>query len=421
MKIELYIARRLHFRRDNRHGLSPSIPIAVAGIALAVIVMMVAIAVVLGFKQEIREKVIGFDSQITITAIQTSHEPTDYRTISPIADTDSLRVVLNAVLPPGAKVSLTCSRPAMFKTSTDFLGIALKGISPKSDTSFLQQNLVDGSIPAYVTDSISNDIVISKSMASGLGLNVGDKVDAYFFIADNVRVRKMLIAAIYNSNFSEYDDLYAFCDISLMQHLLGLNANEGSIINITGIDINDIASISDSLAATLSQAYQEKSVSQWYNVDNVLHSGAVYFNWLELLDTNVVVILILMSLISGFTLVSSLVIIILERVNTIGLLKSIGANGSMIRRIFIYLAERLVLLGIVIGNIVAIAIIYLQSSFHIIPLNPEAYYLSYVPIEFNWWYIVLLNICVVLVSLLMLILPSHIIANISPAKTLRYE
>ncbi len=421
MNLELYIARRLNFKRDRHHGLSPSIPIAVAGVALSVIVMMVAIAVVLGFKREIREKVMGFDSQITITASQEAYDHTDYRPITPVALTDTLRRILYETLPDGARLSLTCTRPAMLKTENDFLGIVLKGMSADSDLSFIESNLTDGIMPDLSDKERNNSVIISRNMAVSLGLSVGDKVHGYFFIDDNVRARNLTVSAIYESHFGEYDALYAFCGIDMMQRLLGLAPDEGSAIDITGIPADRIASDTEAVYTALGQAYHENLTDRWYVVDNVLHSGALYFNWLELLDTNVIVILILMSLVSGFTLISSLFIIILERVRMIGLLKAIGATGGMIRRIFIYLAERLVLMGIIIGNTVAITLLILQSKFHLIPLDPEAYYLNYVPVELNLWHIIILNTGIIAVSSLMLLLPSHIIARISPAQTMRYE
>ena len=421
MNLELYIARRLRFKRDNRHGTSPSIPIAVAGIALAVIVMMIAIAVVLGFKREIRDKVTGFDAQITVAAAQEANGYAGYQTITPVTLNDTLQSLLQSALLADARLSLTCTRPAMLKTETDFLGIMLRGMAADADFSFISRNIADGTLPDYSHPETANSVIISQSMSRGLGLDVGDKVHAYFFIDDNIRARNLTVAAIYDSHFGEYDALYAFCGIGIMQKLLDLAPDQGSAIDVTGIPQTDIAADSETLYETLAQAYHEGLTDVWYTVDNVLHSGALYFNWLELLDTNVVVILILMALVSGFTLVSSLFIIILERVRMIGLLKALGATGGMIRRIFIYLAQRLVLLGMLIGNAVALSLLALQAHLHLIPLDPEAYYLNYVPVEFNWLYILLLNIGVLAISSLMLLLPSHIISRISPAQTMRYE
>lgn len=421
MNLELLIAGRLHFRRDKQHGLSPSIPIAVAGVALALIVMMIAIAVVLGFKREIRDKVMGFDAQIVITPAQEAYDPSDYRPVTPIAFNDALRSILDTALPDGAHLSLTCVRPAMLKTADDFLGIVIKGMSPGSDDSFIESNLIDGVMPDLSGNDSINSVVISQIMARSLALSVGDKVHGYFFINDNVRARNLTITGIYESHFGEYDALYAFCGIGMLQRLLGLAPDEGSAIDITGIPASDIASVTDSIYIALGDAYHEGVTERWYTVDNVLHTGALYFNWLELLDTNVVVILLIMALVSGFTLVSSLFIIIMERIRMIGLLKALGATGNMIRRIFIYLAERLVFMGLIIGNVVAVTLLLLQSELHLIPLDPEAYYLNYVPVELNWWYIIILNIGVIIVSFLMLLLPSHMIARISPAQTMRYE
>lgn len=422
MNIELYISRRLRFKRDNRHGTSPSIPIAIAGIALAVIVMMMAVAVVLGFKREIRDKVTGFDSQITISAARQANTDASYTsTVTPVTLNDTLRAVLDSALPSSAQLSLTCTQPAMLKTDSDFLGIVLKGFAADGDMSFIRNTLSEGSLPDLSDSEGASQAVISQIMARRLNLSVGDKVHAYFFINDNVRARNLTVSGIYESHFGEYDALYAFCGIGTLQKLLGMASDQGTAIDITGIPSDEITAATEALYDALGQAYYEGLTNRWHTVDNVLHTGALYFNWLDLLDTNVVVILILMALVSGFTLVSSLFIIILERVRMIGLLKALGATGSVIRRIFIYLALRLVGIGMVIGNAVAITIMILQSRLHLLPLDPEAYYLNYVPIEIDWPGILLLNIGVVAISALMLILPSHIISRISPAQTMRYE
>lgn len=381
--------------------------------------MMIAVVVVLGFKHEIRNKVMGFDSQIRILPTNTHNYGID-NTFITLSDT--LDNIIKSSLPQNANISLTIKQPCILKTDDNFMGVVFKGMDNNYDWKFVNDNLVNGSIPDYRDyENNQNRIVISRIMANAMQLDIGDKIYAYFFNDNNIRTRRFEIAAIYESHFGEYDKLIAFAPIATMQKINRVSSASGNEIEIRGIDINDISDISYSLHENLAIASYTKNLQQPYYVDNVFHTGAVYFNWLDLLDTNVVVILILMALVSGFTLVSCLFMIILERISMIGIMKSLGATNAQIRRIFIYLTEKLVLKGILIGNIIALSIIMLQNKYHIIPLDPEAYYLSYVPVEINWWHIVALNIGTISVSILMLVLPSHLISTISPSKTIKFE
>lgn len=417
MKFEFYIARRLRLKNyDNHKQNSPSISIAVIGIALAIIIMMIAIVVVLGFKHEIRDKVMGFDAQITINNNAGYTElNNDY-----IIFNDTLKKIINNSI-PNIKASLTIKQPGILKTDNDFMGIILKGMDKNYGWEFISDNLVDGSIPDYNNDENNNKIIISQIISSALKLNIGDKIYAYFFDNNKIRTRRFEIAAIYETHFGEYDKLFAFTTIGTLQRLNNIDSNIGNSVEIRNLPISEIEDVSYNLQDSLIQACYSNQLTTLYRVDTVYKSGALYFNWLDLLDTNVIVILILMAFVSGFTLISSMFIIILERINMIGIMKSLGATNAQIRRIFIYLTERLVLKGILWGNIIALSIIFIQTKFKIIPLDPEAYYLNYVPTEINWSYILLLNIGVVIISGLILILPSHLISTISPAKTIKFE
>ncbi len=417
MKFEFYIARRLRLKNyDNHKQNSPSISIAVIGIALAIIIMMIAIVVVLGFKHEIRDKVMGFDAQININNNAGYTElNNDY-----IIFNDTLKKIINNSI-PNIKTSLTIKQPGILKTDNDFMGIILKGMDKNYDWEFISDNLVDGSIPDYNNDENNNKIIISQIISSALKLNIGDKIYAYFFDNNKIRTRRFEIVAIYETHFGEYDKLFAFTTIGTLQRLNNLDSNIGNSVEIRNLPISEIEDVSYNLQDSLIQACYSNQLTTLYREDTVYKSGALYFNWLDLLDTNVIVIIILMAFVSGFTLISSMFIIILERINMIGIMKSLGATNAQIRRIFIYLTERLVLKGILWGNIIALSIIFIQTKFKIIPLDPEAYYLNYVPTEINWLYILLLNIGVVIISGLILILPSHLISTISPAKTIKFE
>lgn len=416
MKFELYIARRLRLKNYNGSKQnSPSISIAVIGVALAIVIMMIAIVVVLGFKHEIRDKVMGFDAQITISNSDYTEKDKSYITFN-----DTLKSIINTTIPNG-QISLSIKQPGILKTDNDFMGIVFKGMDTNYDWKFISDNLISGSIPNYNDENNQNKIIISKIISSSLKLNIGDKIYAYFFENNKIRTRRFEIAAIYETHFGEYDKLFAFSSLNTLQKLNNIDSISGNSVEIRNLPISEIENASYNLQDSLIQACYTNKLSSLHRVDTVYNTGALYFNWLDLLDTNVIVILILMSLVSGFTLISSMFIIILERVNMIGIMKSLGATNTQIRRIFIYLTERLVIKGILWGNAIALTIIFLQSKFKLIPLDPEAYYLNYVPTEINWSYILLLNIGVIIISGLILILPSHLISTISPAKTIKFE
>lgn len=420
MNVALFIAQRLRLKGKNRNNSSSSGIIAVSGVAIAIIVMVITLTVVLGFKHQIRDKVSGFESQITI------NPATDYTTgaiDSSITLNDTLQQLIVSTLGNSNNIttSVIVRQPAIMKTNENFAGLIFKGVSSNTDLSFITTNLIEGHLPDFASDSCKNMIVISQATAKSLNLKIGDGINTYFFTNNNIRARKFKVAGIYNSNFGEYDNLIAFAPLSTLQRIAQLDSVSGTSIEITGINNDNITNKSIALQTAINQAVYSQKLSSIYRVDNVLHTGAMYFNWLDLLDTNVVVIMILMGCVAGFTLISCLFIIILERVKTIGLLKAIGATNAQVRHIFIHIAQRLVLRGMIIGNILSLTFVYLQDKFHLIPLDPEAYYLSYVPVEINWWHILALNVGVIVISSLILILPSQLAATISPAQTMRYE
>lgn len=420
MNISLFIARRLRIKGGTRKSSSSSSVIAVAGIAIAIFVMVLTLTVVLGFKNQIREKVSGFDSQISILPPIIANDSSDLT----VTHNDKLLNLISSAMDingSNASVALTLKQPGIMKTDDNFAGLIFKGVSNISHLDFVKENLIAGEIPNFENDSCKNKVVISSTTANALNIALGDKINSYFFTDNNIRARKFEIVGIYNSNFNEYDKLIAFAPLSTLQRIAQIDSVSGSAIEIRGIDHDDIVPMSTQIQWVIHQAVYNKEFDKLYAIDNVLQSGAMYFNWLDLLDTNVVVILILMSCVAGFTLISCLFIIILERVKTIGLLKAMGATNAQVRQIFRHMAQRLVLRGMIIGNILSLSFVFVQEKFHLIALDPEAYYLSYVPVEINWWHMLILNICVIIVSSAILILPSHLASTISPAQTMRYE
>lgn len=419
MRFSLFIGKRLSFKEDESSTSSPGVVIAVSGIALAIVIMMIAVTVVTGFKNEIAEKVMGFESQITIIPTLANQNSGISNEGIELSD-DLLGIITDNA--PAAKASLSLRQPGILKTDESFQGMIFKGFSDSESFRFISDNLVEGAIPDYSAPENRNSILISKSTARDLKLHPGDKIFAHFFLNDVIKSRNLTVSGIYDTHFSEYDKRLAFSHISMLQRVCSVDSTVGNAVEINGIPQKvDIDEIADNIRSDAWKYVSSHRPDYIYNVESVHQTGALYFNWLELLDTNVVVILILMALVSGFTLISSLFIIILERIRTIGLLKSLGADNATIREIFIFIAQRLVLRGLIIGNIIGIGLLLIQKRFHLVPLDPDAYYLNYVPVDINWLYIAAINVGVIIVSSLVLILPTQIITTISPAKSIRYE
>ena len=415
MKVTYYIARRLRLGEEGRN--STSVVIAICGVALSVAVMMLSIAVVSGFKSQIRGKVAGFESQVTINATHIDSDTTasgdfDYLTFGP-----ELKTLIDG---SGlfSTYDLTIRQPSIIKTDNDFEGIVLYGIANNSKRAqFLKDNIADEELDGLK----DNEIALSSHTARALSLNKGDKVFAYFFVDGTVKARRFVVAAIYNTNFSDYDKLYAFVPLQTLQKLNGLAENQGTQVDLTCVDGEQIDDSALELQRIMLTASYSGELAGIYQLSTVTQNAMLYLNWLDLLDTNVLVILILMALVSGFTLISSLFIIILERVQTIGLLKAMGASDRQIREVFTAIGWRLVLWGMLVGNVVSLVLIGIQALFHVVPLDPESYYLSFVPVRIDVVDILLLNAAVFVVSWAMLLVPARSVAKVSPARALRYE
>lgn len=409
-----FVSAKLSFRPDSeKKSIGPLI--AVMGVALSFIVVALSLAVVKGFKNQIINKLQGFTSQITVTA--TVESPDGIIAAPIVLDENTRSTILDII--PDAKLALTITQPIVLKTDSAFQGLVLKGLDTTWQWDFIKSNISAGEIPDPDDSASHQTIIISTLTANALGLNIGDKTPVHFFDGNELRIRPLKVAAIYDSHFSDFDKTLAFTPICMLQDFFKIDSISGTSIEIEGLKFANIGQAANALQRQFFSHPIQPGKS--YRVDSILTQCAMYLNWLNLLDTNVVVIMVLMICVAGFTLVSSLFILILERVNMIGLMKSLGATNSQIRRIFILMAERLVLRGLLIGNIVALSIILLQQHLHIVPLDPEAYYLNYVPMEFNISTWVMLNIGVIAVSLTVLIGPSHMVSTLSPIKTLKYE
>ncbi len=422
----IFIARHLSIKgRDTNRRTSTGITVAVAGIALAIVVMMLSIAVMNGFRDEIRRKVTGFEAQITISIppppSDISLDGSSSLTPSPVTLSQPVIESIKAVTDGRATFSLASLRPTILKTSDSFVGVVARGSDRPEGISLISDNITDGEMPDFNDPESKNSLVVSRAVASNLGISTGDKVQAYFFGDGAVKARNLTVSAIYDTHFSDYDQSQVFTSLSLLQGVDKMSDNQGTRIEITGLSDDAVDNTATELQKALVDNLYAGRDSVIYQIDNVHHKGALYFNWLDLLDTNVTVILIIMTVVAAITLISCLFIMILERVNMIGILKALGASNSFIRRIFILVAQKIVIKGVVIGNAIGLALIFLQSHFHFIPLDADTYYLSYVPVEITGANLLWLNLGAIVISTLILILPSHAVANVSPARSIRFE
>ncbi len=407
-----YIARRLSLSASGRRS-SPAVKVAVAAVALSIAVMLAAIAVVGGFKQEIRAKVVGFNSHLSIYAVPTE-EAGNTLTLTP-----TLRNLLLKE-PYVESIALEVTVPAVLKTESDFKGIYLKGIGEGADTAFLSTNLIEGKVPDFTAPGADSLMVVSRKTADELGLHIGDKVPAYFF-SDDLRVRPLRVAAITDSHFEGYDNIYIYGSLALAQQLAALSPSQGTALRVTTTDFNLVDQYSAALGNKLVKAYAEADIFTPLRVENAMVQGAAYFNWLSLLDTNVLVILILMTVVACVTLISGLLILILDKVRTIGVLRALGASEKAVRRVFVWLACKVAIIGLIAGNGLMLLVLWLQQRTHFFHLDPDSYYIDFVPVAITWQGVLTLNAAVLLIVWLSLLLPAHFISRVSPASTLRFE
>lgn len=415
MNLPLFIAKRIYLDNDAQQKVSkPAIRIATAGVAVGLAVMIVSVCIVLGFKHTIRDKVIGFGSHITVANFMTVHGSEQ----KPIAMPDSMIKALRSV--SGVKhVQRYALKQGILKTDSDFLGVAFKGIASEYDTTFIHNNMVSGNIPAFSDAESHNKIVVSKIMADMLKIKVGDKVFAYFIDNDNVRMRRFLVSGIYQTNLTQYDKAICFTDLYTAVRLNGWEHDQVSGAELTVDDFDKVDDVEDILVSKVNRTID--SYGETYSSETIQNSNPQIFSWLDLLDLNVWIILALMLCVAGFTMVSGLLIIILERTNMIGVLKAIGAKNKTIRKTFLWFAVFIIGKGMLIGNVIGLGLVLLQNYTGVVTLDPSTYYVKTVPVEINIPLIVLLNVATLFISIFVLIAPSFLVSYIHPAKSMRYE
>lgn len=415
MNLPLFIARRIYsVNGDKAEASKPAIRIATAGIAIGLAVMIVSVCVVFGFKHAVSAKVIGFGSHIQVANFMTLQTSESY----PIQMTDSLIKVLKNT--QGVEhVQRFATKQGVLKTDSDFLGVVFKGVGPDFDSTFIHQNLIEGSIPSFSDTKSSNKILLSMSMAKKLKLKTGDRIFAYFIDHAGVRVRRFTIAGIYQTNLAQYDDIICFMDLYTAVKLNGWETDQVSGAEIT---VKDFNKVDDTEAIFINRL--NRTVDQYgetYSSKTIRDISPQIFSWLDLLDLNVWIILALMIAVAGVTMISGLLIIILERVTMIGVLKAMGAKNEMIRHTFLWFAVFIITRGLLIGNFIGIGLVLLQKYTGIVGLDPQTYYVTTVPVDINIPVLLLLNVATLLISVVVLIAPSYLISHIHPAKSMRYE
>ena len=409
-----FVAKRL-FAQGGSSGRASRLAtgIATVGVAIGLAVMLVSVSIVLGFQKEVQDKVLGFGAHIKVM----NYKSLGQQEFSPIVIDDSITSKLQAI-PNVASVARFCIKPGMLKTDANFKGIAIQGIGQDYDQSFISSHLVKGEIPEF-TDSVSSGkLVISQAMAREMQVDTGQEIYAYFF-EKTVRARKFTVAGIYQTNLTDFDKNFAYTDLCTIHRLLGWDSQQYAGAEIR---LKDFERLDETLMDVINKVnHKQDAYGNYYSSLTIRQEHPQIFGWLQLLDMDIVVILILMICISTFTAVSGLLIIILERTNFIGIMKALGARNKQVRHLFLNYALLIILRGIVLGNLLAFALIYLQKQFGLITLDPEVYYVEAVPVLVNWWWVLAIDLGTLVVSALAMIVPSFVVSNITPAKSIRFE
>lgn len=412
--MEKFLARRLYGRDEGvKGGSRPAIIIATAGIAVGLMVMILTMSVTRGFKSQIRDKVMGFSQHITVTNTYVGMGIIE----DPVTCTDSAFKALSD-LELVERVQPFVNKPCIVRTDEAFHGFMLKGIDANYDRTFLNQYMLEGGFPELQDSLGSNWIILSRTIADMLGLEVGSKADVYF-MQNQVRIRRLTVTGIYETGFLEYDRMFGVSELALLQRL-----NEWTPDEYTGLEIRlkDYQRIDDGYSQVRGVMDELESINdEDYLVQTMYDTHSGLFAWLDVLDLNVWIILALMLGIAGFTMISGLLIIIFERTATIGTLKSMGASNSTVRKVFLRLASYIIIKGMAIGNVVGIVICFVQQWFHIIPLDPANYYLDSVPMQIGLGWLIILNVVMFILSMLMMLIPSAVISRIVPSKSIRFE
>ena len=412
MNLELFLARRLYSTRKGERRISrPAVSIAQWGVAVGTIIMFISICIIVGFKNQIRDKVIGFGGHIQVYSYNTGYEGAPPITVDEILKKDLLDT-------DGVKhIQQYTQIAGMILADNEYEGLVVKGVGKDYDMSFFASNITDGKIPQFSDSTASNAIIISRFTANKLNIKVGDKVNIYF-MQGGIRARKMEIAAIYETHLTEFDRIMAVTDIYTTRKLNSWSDNKATGIEITVDEFDKRELCRENIYKAVKDAGRRNLEGLSISTIDELYPSM--FNWLDVLDQTVWIILILVICIAGFTTISGLFILILEKSRFIGIMKAIGATNASIRETFIYYSCFIVLKGMLIGNVIAIVLCIIQQLTGIIAIDPEMYYMDSAPIEFSWL-LIPMNIAVFIISTIILVIPSMLISKIKPTKAIKFE
>ncbi len=408
MNLEYFIARKISSRASDSFS-KPAIQISYISIALGLALMIISVAIVIGFKHSISNKIIGFAAHLQIEGFSNNGSVSE----KPINKNNTF--IINLAKRNDVKhVQFTAHKAGVLKTEDQIHGVILKGIDAGYDTTFLHSCLVVGRMPSFPEEKATNDIVISTEMADKMNLHLGDPVRVWFISENdqNARGRKLTVCGIYKTSIEEFDHVFMIGDIRHVQKLNNWNRDQVGKVEIMIKDFKKLDQVADDIYRHIPYNLTVVTVKTRY---------PQIFNWLDLLDMNVAVILTLLIVVAGITMVSTLLIIIIERTNMVGVLKALGMRNRSVRKIFLYKASYIILRGMIWGNLIGLSFYFLQDKFQLIKLNPVNYYVDYVPVELNLYYLLALNTGTFLVCFLMLIVPSYYITRILPSKALRFE
>ena len=411
LNYELFIAKRIIAAKQHKSSVSsPIIKIAITAIALGIVIMMISIATSIGLQKKIKEKISGFNGHIQISNYEENNSKITFNPINLEQD-----FYPNFTDVAGIKnVQSYASKGGIIRTETDFEGVVLKGVNLDYDWSFFETYLVEGSI-LKLDNEMSSEVLISKITSNRLGLKLGDTFNTFFVKNDPNKapnVRKFTITGIYNSGFKEFDENYIIGDIKQIQRLNKWKKNQVGGFEVLLDDFDELEEKGNEIYSV---------VPPTLNAETIAEKNPAIFEWLDLFDINVIVIISIMILISGINMITALLVLILERTQMIGILKALGNSNWSIRKIFLYNAGYLIAVGLFLGNVIGIGILLIQKYFGIIKLNPETYYVNEAPVYLDFKYILFLNIGTLVLCLLMLLIPSYIVSKISPVKAIKFD
>ncbi|MBN2667120.1 MAG: ABC transporter permease [Bacteroidales bacterium] len=414
MNLPYFIARRLIRGRTEKTSFSrPINVIAIVGIAMGLAVMIIAVAVLTGFKQQIRDKIVGFGSNIQILNFDSN---LSLETI-PVSDTQAFIPRIREM--DGIKhVQVFATKAGIIKTTEAIQGVVLKGVGSDFEWDFFRSSIIDGTVFSVSDTGRTNEVIISKKISDMLRLKTGDSF-AMYFVQDPPRSRRFTVSGIYETSLEEFDKMYVFCDIGHIKRLNGWTDDQVSGFEIF---IDDFDRLDEMTLAVRNQVgYRLLEEETKFKVTNIRLRYPQIFDWLNFQDMNVFIIITLMLLVAGFNMISGLLIIILEKTNMIGVFKALGSDNGTIRKIFLYQAGWLIAKGLLWGNIIGLGLAFLQLKTGIISLDPSSYYIKTVPVNMELSHILLLNIGTMIIIILMLLVPSQLISRITPVKAIRYD